>query len=95
MATKSKLVKAVEERASALNDAQREIVMSQLGVYKRNEARLAKAEAELNLVNARGTATLQELRAKQAQRATLVHEIKELSTANSLISAEILKFMEG
>lgn len=94
MATKSKLEQAVEKRAEELNDAQREIVKSQLSVYRRNCAMLAKAESELNAWNAMPTTTREEVRIKQSQRATLSHEINQLSTANSRIAAELFELVK-
>lgn len=94
MATKSKLEQAVEKRAASLNEAQRELVLSQLAVYKRNNARLAQVESELNAWNSRKCVTTEEVRVKQSQRATLSHEINQLSTANSKIAAELFDFMK-
>lgn len=92
--TKSKLEQAVEKQAEKLNDAQRELVRSQLSVYKRNNARLAQVESELNAWNARQAVTTEEVRLKQSQRATLSHEINQLSTANSKIAAELFEFLK-
>lgn len=94
MATKSKLEQAVERQIENLNDAQRELVKSQLSVYKRNSARLAQVEAELNAWNSRRAVTTEEVRVKQSQRATLSHEINQLSTANSRIAAELFDFLK-
>lgn len=94
MATKTKLERAVEKHAGSLNDAQREIVMSQLSVYKRNGQKLARLESELSAVNSRATVTRDELRDKQAQRMAITKQISDLTTANSRIAAELFAFME-
>lgn len=91
---KTKLERAVENRVSSLNEAQREIVMAQLAVYRRNGALLSQVESELNMVSSKPTTTMDELRAKQATRAALSHEINQISTANSQIAAELFKFLE-
>ncbi|MBQ9005973.1 MAG: hypothetical protein IJ092_06335 [Atopobiaceae bacterium] len=91
---KSKLERAVEDGMEGLSEAQRELVRSQLSVYRRNAARLAQVESELNAWNARPAATLEEVRVKQSQRATLSHEINQLSTANAEISEKLFRFME-
>lgn len=94
MATKSKLEQAVERQAALLNEAQREIVLSQLSVYKQNAARMAKISDELVAVNARATVTRDELRAKQSDRASLVYEQNQLSTANSKIATDLFNFLK-
>ena len=94
MATKSKLEQAVEKRAASLNEAQREIVLSQLSVYKQNSARLAKISDELVAVNARTTVTRDEVRMKQSDRASLAYEQNQLSIANSKIAFDLFNFME-
>lgn len=94
MGSKSKLEQAIEAQTSTMNDAQRELVRSQLSVYKRNNARLSQIESELAALNARPTATLDEVRLKQSQRMTLTYEHNQLTTANSSIAAELFKFME-
>lgn len=94
MATKSKLEQAVERQAENLNDAQRELVMSQLSVYKKNLSRLSRIESELAAVNAVQPTTREEVRAKQAQRASLTYEHGQLTTSNSRIAAELFEFMK-
>lgn len=94
MATKSKLEQAVEECSAGMNDAQREIVKSQLSEYRRNSARLERIDDELKAVNARATVTLEELRAKQAERSALSYEYHQLATANAEIADKLYKFME-
>lgn len=94
MATKSKLEQAVEEYAARLNDAQREIVKSQLSEYKRNSARLARIDDEIRAVNARPTVTREEVRTKQAERSALSYEYNQLATANSRIAGELFDFMK-
>ena len=94
MATKSKLEQAVEQRAADLNDAQRELVMSQLSAYKTNAARLSQIKSQLDAVNAKGVTTREEVREKQAFRASLTYEQAQLSTANAKIAAELFVFLK-
>ena len=94
MATKSKLEQAVENRAADLNEAQRELVLSQFSTYKKNAARIAQISDELRAVNARGTVTRDEVRAKQADRASLAYEQNQLSTASSKIAADLFGFLK-
>jgi len=94
MATKSKLEQAVEARASSLNEAQRELVMSQLAVYKKNIARLTFIESEIDTINSIPTASREEVRSKQAYRASLSYEHNQLTTANSKIAADLFEFMK-
>jgi len=88
---KSKLEQAVEARAGALNDAQRELVLSQFSTYKRNKARMAEIESKLKMLDSKDTVTRDELRMKQAERSTLTYELNQLATANSRISAELFE----
>ena len=94
MATKSRLEQAVEKKASELNDAQRELVMSQLSVYKKNAARLTKVEDEMCAVDSMVPTTRDELRKKQSQRSTLAYERNQLTTANSRIASDLFEFMK-
>ena len=91
---KSKLERAVEERASGLNDAQKELVMSQLSIYRKNLARLSKVESEIAAVNAVQAATREDVRLKQARRASLTYEHGQLTTANSRIAADLNEFLK-
>lgn len=91
---KSKLERAVEERASDLNDAQKELVMSQLSAYRKNLARLSKVESEIAAVNAVQAATREDVRLKQARRASLTYEHGQLTTANSRIAADLNEFLK-
>lgn len=95
MATKSKLEQAVEKQASSLNDAQRELVMSQFSVYKRNKARLAEIDAKLSLMGSKAISNIDELRFSQTQRSSLAYEKNQLETANSQIATELFNYLEG
>ena len=95
MATKSKLEQAVEKKAESLNEARRELIMSQLAIYKQNNSRLAEIKNQQATVEARQTVKLDEVRAKQAQRAALSYEYNQLATANSRIAADLFDFLEG
>ena len=92
--TKSKLELAIESHASQLGDAQRELVMSQFSVYKSNKARLSEIGEQLRAVDSMRATTLDEVRLKQANRASLSYEHNQLSTSNSQIAAELFKFLE-
>ena len=94
MATKSKLEQAVEQQAADLNDAQRELVKSQLSAYKINAARLSQIKSQLDAVNAKSVATRDEVREKQAYRASLTYEQAQLSAANAKIAAELFVFLK-
>lgn len=95
MATKSKLERAVDAQADSLSEAQKEIVFSQLSIYRQNNARMSDIKALLESVDTRGAATLDEVRAKQAQRSTLSYEYNQIATANSRIAADLFSFLEG
>lgn len=92
--SKSKLEIAVEKHAGRLGDAQRELVKSQFSIYKQNKARLAEIKDRLKTVDAMQTVTLDEVRAKQAQRSSLSYEYNQIATANSRIAAELFDFLE-
>ena len=93
MATKSKLEQAVEAHAASLNEAQSEIILSQLSVYKQNKARISEIRDMLDAVNAHPTATLEELRIKQSQRTTLSYELNQIATANSRIASDLFDLL--
>lgn len=92
--TKSKLEKAVEERAGQLGKAQRELVLAQFAAFKRNKQRIGTLDDMLSALNARPTGTLDEVRAKQAERSALAYEHAQLTAANSRISAELFEFLK-
>ena len=94
MATKSKLEQAVEQRAASLDDAQREIVLSQLSVYKHNRQRISDIKDRLVAIDAAGASTLEEGRFKQTQRASLAYEKNQLETANSQIASDLFGMMK-
>jgi len=92
--TKSKLEQAVESRVRNLNDAQRELALSQFSAYKKNRARLADIESQLDVLDARAPSSVEEVRFRQSQRSALAYEKAHLLTANSRIAAELFRFME-
>ena len=94
MATKSKLEQAVDKRAAMLGDAQRELVLSQFSVYKQNKQRLADIKDRMVSIDSVGTATLEEVRFKQAQRASLAYEKNQIETANSKIAADLFELLK-
>ena len=93
MATKTKLEQAVEEQASSLNDARRELVLSQFSIYKRNRARMFEIESSLKMISARQTSTGDEVKVKHAERSSLSYEYNQLATANSRIASELFDLL--
>lgn len=89
MPTKSNLEKAVEEKAKSLNDAQREIVLSQFSVYKQNRTRIRQIHDRLMAIDAQPPATFEETRFRQSQRAALAYESNQLATANNEIADKL------
>ena len=94
MATKTRLEKAVEQQVSKLNDAQKELALSQLGIYKQNSARIADIDAKLDAINATSAPTMDSFRYKQSQRTTLAYERSQLAMANSKIASDLFDFLE-
>lgn len=94
MATKTNLEQAVRKRAANLNDAQREIVLSQFGIYKENKDRLSEIRSQLAMLGSKQPATLEDMKLVQSQRAALVYEQGQLSTANSNIAANLFRQLE-
>ena len=88
MATRSKLEQAVKERASELNDAQREIVKSQLSDLKRNKARIAEIEAVLG-VQKPGSQDDEKAKIQIASRMALISERNQLVSTNNEISESL------
>lgn len=84
MATKSKLEKAVEGRVGNMNEAQKELVLSQLSVYKRNRTRMADITVRLKAMD-----SVSLTRDEIAERSALSYEFNQIATANSRISAEL------
>ena len=89
--SKSKLDKAVADRADELDPAQRELVMSQFSEYKRNKTRIYDINEKLKVVDSTQTVTLEEVRLKQAERSALTYELNQLSVANSRISSDLFQ----
>ena len=94
MATKTKLEKAIEAQVDSLSAAQRELVLSQFSIYKRNRTRLTELDSALKAISLMKTTTLEELRCKQAERSALTYEYSQLATTNSRISRELFEFLE-
>ena len=91
---KSKLDRAVEEHVGNLNDAQRELVLSQFSIYKQNKARLSELKDRMSAADGARTSTLAELRAKQATRSSLACEYNQLATANSRLASDLFNLLE-
>ena len=85
MATKTKLEKAIEKGASELNDAQREIVLSQFSEYKKNKARILEIETTLRTSG----------RDPSVQRSMLATERTQLISTNSEIADRLFKQLKG
>lgn len=85
--TKTKLEQAVEENASKLNKAQRELVIAQFSDYKKNKARIAQIEDTLRLRQSSATSTS----AMNAQRAELVNERAQLIDVNGRIAKRLFE----
>ena len=94
VATKTKLEKAIEAQVDSLSAAQRELVLSQFSIYKRNRTRLTELDSALKAISLMKTTTLEELRCKQAERSALTYEYSQLATTNSRISRELFEFLE-
>lgn len=89
MATKSKLEQAVEQQASNLNDAQRELVMSQFSAYKSNRSRIIQIEETLRLMDVQPVAGPDGTRIHLAQRMALSNERNQLVETNSTIASKL------
>lgn len=87
--TKTNLELAVKKQADCMNDAQREIILSQFSIYKQNKDRLAEIKSQLVILGKKPPATLDEVRFIQSQRAALVYEQNQLATANSKIASDL------
>lgn len=95
MATKSKLEQAVEKKAASFDDAQREIALSQLSSFKQNKQRIADLKSQISVIDATKTNTVDEVRLKQSQRASIAFEKGQLEVANSKIAADLFNMMNG
>ena len=84
MPTKTKLEKAVEENASALNDAQRELVLAQFADWKRNRTRIAQVEDTLRLSRSKDSPGSQ-------KTAELVNERAQLIDINGRIAKRLFE----
>lgn len=94
MATKTNLEQAIRKQANNLNDAQREIVLSQFGVFKQNKERLSEIKSQLAMLGKKPPATLDEVKFIQSQRAALVYEQNQLTTANNQIASSLFEQLE-
>jgi len=88
VATRSKLEQAIKDHAESLNDAQRELVMSQFSDLKRNKERIAKIEETLKMMDAQPVVGPDGTKVHLAQRMSLASERSQLiETNNSIASA--------
>ena len=91
MATKSKLDLAVEKHAGRLNDAQRELVLSQLSDHKRNRARIAQIEETLRLMDVQPVSGPDGTKVHLAQRMSLTSERAQLIDTNNGIASRLFE----
>lgn len=95
MATKSKLEQAVDSRAENLNDAQREIVLSQFSIYKSNKQRINEIDSQMAMLEPHNAHSVNEVQFRQSQRTALAYERNQLATANSRIATELFTLLSG
>jgi hypothetical protein len=95
MSTKSKLEQAVENQIANLNDAQRELVLSQFSIYKQNKAAIAEIDSKLPLLEPKYAHSIDEVKMQQTQRMSLTYERNQLATANSKIATELFALLSG
>lgn len=91
MATKSKLERAVEERAKTLNDAQRGILLSQFNTYRENKAKIAELEGRIGMLDVQNLANPDKEKMRLAKRSSLVMEKVQLVEVNDKIAANLFK----
>jgi hypothetical protein len=84
MATKSKLEQAVERQASSLNDAQRELTLSQFSDFKRNKSRIAQIEDVMRMMDANPAQD-----GDVARRMQLASERAQLIEANNSLASNL------
>lgn len=89
MATKSKLEQAVDSQIERLNDAQRELVLSQFAIYKRNKQRIADIDSQMPLLEPKNAHSVNDVQLRQSQRTALAYERSQLATSNSRIATEL------
>ena len=94
MATKSKLERAVEERAKTLNDAQRELLLSQFRTYKDNKARIVALENRIGVLDVQNLANPDKEKLRLAERSSLVMEKSQLTEVNDGIAANLFKHLK-
>lgn len=95
MATKSKLERAVERQAATLNDAQKELILSQFAIYKRSKARIADVENKIAVIDMQKSLVPEKAKMQLAQRASLVSERSLLVEGNNEIAAKLFEQLGG
>ena len=83
--TKSKLEKAIEDKAASLGNAQKEIVLSQLATYKRNKSRIGEIDDVLVVAKNKPS----------AEHARLSAERNQLVITNSDILSKMFQQLES
>jgi hypothetical protein len=68
--------------------------MTQLCTYRQGLAQLARISEELKSVNAKQAVTFEQLRAKQAQRASLTYEQGQVASSNAAIAEGLFRFLK-
>lgn len=89
MATKTKLEQAIEKQADQLDNAQKELVLSQFATYKWNKDRMRQIENMLALLDNRVPTEGKEFKMYIARRKSLTAERNQLATANNSISSKL------
>lgn len=92
---RSELELAVEKQAGDLQDAQRELVLSQFGTYMWNLGRMRDIEAELEGLDIDVEQDPKVFRNKLALKKTLTVERNQLATANNSISSKLFMQLRG
>lgn len=85
--SKSKLEAAIARQAAKLDEAQRELVMSQYSTYKWNKSRMTQIEQQLHLMDVRPGA--EDMKTQVYIRKALTSERNQLATANNSIASKL------
>jgi hypothetical protein len=92
---KTKLERAVETQASELNDAQRELVLSQYRDYKRNRERISRIDETLKMIDLQPVVGPDGAKVHLASRMQLADERSRLMEVNNGIAAKLFEQLGG
>lgn len=96
MATKTKLEQAIEKQALSLDDAQRELVLSQFSTYKWNKNRMRDIEDIFRMMDSRPVPTdPKAMKSEVIYRKSLTSERNQLATANNSIASKLFMQLRG